>query len=104
VSGIVTDRKHHYIQKEWPKRAYPRTESCIYYINQHRNSLFTSAAHQIWTQPVFKEKSNYPDFLHIRISGILLHLKNKFPRISDDKIKEGVFRQGIPVVFNYASK
>jgi len=51
--------------------------------------------------PVFREKSNYPDFLHIQISGAPLYLKNKFTMISDAKIKERVFRQGIPVVFKY---
>jgi hypothetical protein len=72
VSGIVTGRKHHYIQKQWPKseELIPGQKTANTTLINTEKSLFTSAAHQIWTQPVFKKKSNYPDFPHIRISGI----------------------------------
>ena len=81
------DRKHRYIQKQWPKRA----------------SLIPGQKHVVHTPQINPENVHLPS-LHIKLwliknfvnamdqnSDGFMYLKNKFPKISDYKIKEGVF-------------
>ena len=55
-----------------------------YSVNQPWKSLFTSIAHQTWTRIKFLEGSGS------KLCWIYVAIR-KFPRISDAKIKEGVF-------------
>ena len=79
------NRKYHYNQKEWPKR-----ESLIPGQKNVVNTEWTlrkfinSAALQTWTHKIFCRGNGSKQCC-------IYVLKNKFPRISNPKIKEGVF-------------
>jgi hypothetical protein len=77
------NRKYNYIQKQWPKR-----ESLI---PRQKNAVNT---------PLINPEKVYLPPVHITLrlakkfdqkSAGFMYLKNKFPRISDDKIKEDEF-------------
>jgi len=86
VSGIL-DRQHHYFRKQWPKR-----------------ELLTPGQKNVVNIPSINPEKAYLPPLHIELGLIrnfvkamdqnstgFMYLKNKFPELSDDKIKEGVF-------------
>ena len=55
----TSDRKHHYLQKQWPKREshIPGQKKCSKYaVHQPWKSLFTSAAHQTWTHKILSRQ------------------------------------------------
>jgi len=59
--------------------AFSRIEKCNkYFINKPWRSLITSSAPQTWS---------HKEFLQVGF----MYLKNKFSKISDVKIKEGIF-------------
>ena len=81
------DRKHHYNQKQWPKweSLNPRQKNVVH-------------------TPLINPKKVHLPPLHIQLGLIknvikamdqnsvgFMYLKNKFPRINDAKIKEGIF-------------
>ena len=69
------DKKNHYINKAWPKR-----------------TSLTPGEKNVINPPLVLPKKNYLPPLHIKLG---LHgfecLRNKFPNVSDGKIKEGIF-------------
>ena len=86
MSGIVTDTKHLYIQKQWPKiMAYSRTENYKYYINQRRKSLFTSAAHHKKIQGNGKNSAGctYRRAPHIR--PLVIRIANYLDRLGPSR-------------------
>jgi len=74
------DRKHHYIKKQWPKR-----ESLI---PGEKNAVNTPIINpeKVYLPPLYITLGLTKTFDHK--SAGFMYSKNKFPRISDDKIKE----------------
>jgi hypothetical protein len=74
--------RHLYFQKQWPKRE-PLIRQKNVCIDQPSTFLCTSAAHQNWTHKISAKVMDQE-------SAGFMYFKNKLPRVSDAKIKEGV--------------
>jgi hypothetical protein len=82
------DRKHNYIQKQWPKREP--------FIPGQKNIVNTALINpeKVCLAPLYIKLGLIKNFVKAmdQNSAGFMYLKNNFPRISDAKIKEGLYK------------
>jgi hypothetical protein len=81
VSSCVSELLHRYIQKEWYKRA-----KCVL-----TTPLINTEKVYFYSLPIKLGLIKNFDKARDKNTAVFMYLKNKFPMISDAKIKEGVF-------------